>query len=94
MQYYKTCWDHRNEVAQDEEKQREQVLVWYNNVKLRVEIQEPMQVRLFAIRNKIQPERTRTESIVQWIYNVLKMMRKVEKLLQNDIMRYFGFVES
>ena len=65
MQYYKTYWDHRNKVAQDEEKQREQVLVWYNNVKLRVEIQEPMQVRLFAVRNKIQPERTSTESIVQ-----------------------------
>ena len=55
---------------------------------------EPMQVKLFALRNKIQPERCKSETILQWVCNALKMKRKVEKLPQNDIRRCFEFVEN
>jgi len=90
VKYYKTCWDHRNEEYHNETKQRRRILQWYQNIKSHVESNEPMQVKTFISRNKIQVERCKTEVILQWIYNVKKMIRKVENLPQNDIRRYFG----
>ena len=92
--YYKLCWDNRNQSLHSETVQRERVLEWYSKVKAQVETKEPRQVKLFAMRNHIQVERCRMETVLQWIYNVLKMIKKVEKVPQNDIRRYFEFAES
>ena len=47
-----------------------------------------MPVRIFAQRNAINIERTRTQDILQWTYNVKTMSKKVERLPANDIRRY------
>ena len=73
--------------------QRERVIKWYRNIKEQIETKEPMQVRLFIIRNRIQIERCKTERITQWIYNAMKMIRKCKELPQNDIRRYFESAE-
>ena len=92
--YYKKCWDHRNKSYHDEAIQRQRVLKWYSKVKEQIDTKEPIQVKLFILRNKIQPEQSRTKAIVQWIYNAMKMIKKVQTLPQNDIRRYFGSVET
>ena len=93
VMYYKKCWDHRNKAYHNEAIQRERVIKWYRNIKEQIETKEPMQVRLFIIRNRIQIEHCKTERITQWIYNAMKMIRKCKELPQNDIRRYFESAE-
>ena len=54
-----------------------------------MEQNKPMQVKLFILRNKIDASKCNTEAILQWIYNVKTMIRKVEKLPREDFRRYF-----
>ena len=75
---YKKCWDHRNESYHDETIQRQRVMKWHCKVKEQIETKEPLQVRLFIIRNKIQVEQCRTETIVQWMHNAMKMIKKAK----------------
>ena len=63
--YYKKCWDHRNKSYHDEAIQRQRVLKWYSKVKEQIDTKEPTQVKLLILRNKIQPEQSRTKAIVQ-----------------------------
>ena len=93
VKYYKTCWDHRNEEYHNETTQRRRIIQQYHNIKNHVENNAPMQVKTFVSRNKIQVDRSKTEVILQWIYNVKKVIRKVEDLPQNDIRQYFGSSE-
>ena len=74
----------------DEPMHREQAIKWYQNIKYHVENKEPMQVKLFVIQNKIQLNRYKIESILQWMCNVKKMIWKVEKLQRNDTRCCFG----
>ena len=87
--YYKLCWDKRNESLHNDRMQRQRAIQWYNNIKRYVESNEPRRVQLFAARTELQIDQSRTETILQWIYNVKTMIRKVEKIPQNDIRRYF-----
>ena len=90
VQFYKECWDHRNEIKHDPQAQRERAIKWYRNMKTHIERNEPMQVKLFMIKNNIEIDRSRTETILQVIYNVKKMIQKIERLPNMDIRRYFG----
>ena len=58
-------------------------------MKKQAEEKEPLQVKLFARRMALEIQRYRTETIIRWIYNVKEMIKKVEKLPQNDIRHYF-----
>ena len=89
VNYYKTCWDHRNEILYDEVKQKERATEWYEKMKDQIENNEPMQVKLFACRNKIDVARAKSGEVLQWIYNVKKIIKEVGKLPKNDIRRYF-----
>ena len=59
-------------------------------MELHVEINEPLPVRKFARRNKIDVDRSNVESIRTWIYGVKEMIRKVEKIPVNDMRRFFS----
>ena len=63
-------------------------------MKQQIETKEPMQVRLFIERNKMQIEQCKTDRITQWTHNAKKMIWKYEELLQNDIRRYFESVQN
>ena len=66
---------------------------WYNKVKRHVEHNEPRSVKLFADRTDVKIDQSRTETILQWICNVKTMMRKVEKIPQDDMRRFFSLRE-
>ena len=87
--YYKKCWDHRNKVLHDEGKQKQCALEWYKIIKKQVEEKEPLQVKMFVSRNRIDAERVGSKTLLQWIYNLKKIIKKVEKIPRNDIRRYF-----
>ena len=89
VKFCNQCWKHRNEEFHNEEKQRVRMINWYNNLKRKVEQDEPPQVKLFVRRNHIDVQRSSTETIKTWIYNVKEIMKKVEKLPKGDIRRYF-----
>ena len=50
---------------------------------------KPMQIKLFAYRNKIDVARAKSGEVLQWIYNVKKIIKEVGNLPKNDIRRYF-----
>ena len=87
--FYGKCWNHRNEICHDEEKQRERLIKWYEKIKTQVERHEPAQVKLFVRRNKIDVMRCKNETIRMWIHNVNEVRKKVEKLPLTDIRRHF-----
>lgn len=87
--FYGKCWNHRNEICHDEEKQRERLIKWYEKIKTQVEMHEPAQVKLFVRRNKIDVMRCKNETIRMWIHNVNEVRKKVEKLPLTDIRRHF-----
>ena len=58
-------------------------------IKRQVEEKEPLQVKIFVSRNKIDAERVGSKALLQWICNMKKIIRKVEKIPGNDIRRYF-----
>ena len=65
MNFYKACWDYRNEVMFDQDAQRERAIRWCQNAKAYVERKEPMQVKPFALRKKIVIDRYKIEMILQ-----------------------------
>ena len=51
---------------------------------------EPIKVRMFAQRISRNIENANVIEMKQWIYNVQEMSRKVERLPQGDIRRFFN----
>ena len=58
---------------------------WYNKVKIDAELSEYLQVKRFAIRNKINIERSNTSTIRQWIWNIKEIKRKSEWIPKSNI---------
>ena len=44
VQYYKLCWDNRNEALHNESMQRQHAIQWYEKIKRYVESNKPRQV--------------------------------------------------
>ena len=87
--YYNTCWKYKNEWFNNRERQQKRAIEWYKNIKKQVKNKELPQVKLIVRRNELKIERCKTETILQWIYNVKEMIKKVAKLPSNDIRRFF-----
>ena len=63
--------------------------MWKEDIERHVEMNEPMQFKLFMRRLKVDLNVCETETIFRWIRNVKKMIKKVKKILSNDIRQYF-----
>ena len=48
---------------------------WHKNLKMKVEIDEPLQLKLFVHRNAINVQRSSAESIKTWTHNVKEVMK-------------------
>ena len=48
VMFYNQCWKHRNEAAQDEEKQRECLAKWYEKERNEAQNSKYNQVRLYV----------------------------------------------
>ena len=79
------CWKHRNEIAQDEEKQREWLANWHEKEKNKAQNSKHNQVRMCAQRSKLDENRYKCDTIKRWILNLKNIEKKVEKMPQNDI---------
>ena len=90
VNYYQICQKHQNKIYYDKKKQRKRAVEQQKNIKNHIEDYEPPQVKLFIQRNEINVEKSNTETIIQWIYNVKEMMKKVSKLPCNDIRRFLN----
>ena len=90
MQYYRKCWLNRNEKLHDEEIQRKRVKEWKKIIEEQVERNEPFAVKTYANRTKIDDERSSVDQIRRWIHGVKEMIKKVEKMPENDIRKYFS----
>ena len=90
MWFYKQCWDDRNEAYHDEEKQRKRMRQWYEKTKEHVMENEPIEVRMFAQRTNRNFNNSSASEMKQWICDVKEMSKRVEKLPQGDIRRFFS----
>ena len=88
VKYYNKCWNYRNKYYHNDEKQKERIIKQYKNIKRHVEDIEPLQVRIFIRRNKLNLQNSLIEIITRWVYNVKEIIKKVSKLPQNDKRRY------
>ena len=70
--------------------QRRRVIEWKEKLENQVEEKEPLAVKMYARRNKIDVERSSVEGIKRWIYGIKDMIKKVEKIHVEDIRRYFS----
>ena len=89
VQYYRKCWLNRNEKLHDEEMQRIRVKEWKKNIEKQVEQKEPLAAKMHANRTKIDEERSSVDQIRRWTCGVKEMIKKVEKIPENDIRTYF-----
>ena len=62
--YYKLCWNHQNKSMHNETVQRQRVLDWYHKIKIQVETKKPRQVKFFILRNRLQVERSKMETVL------------------------------
>ena len=66
----------------DTEKGKERIILWYKK-------RERVLVRKFTKRSKINIDRSNVEVIKRLIPNVKKIEKRVEKLPNNDMRKYF-----
>lgn len=88
--YYCKCWLYRNECCNDEDKQKKRAVEWKENIEKHVEEKEPLAVKTFSRRHKIDIERSSVEKVKTWICSVKEMIRKAEKTPLNDARRFFS----
>ena len=87
--FYNICLKDRNEWFYNAEKQRKRAIEWYKNMKKHIENNKLVQVKIFVRRNEMNINRSKIKNITQQIYNMKEMIRKVDRLSQNNICRYF-----
>lgn len=83
------CWKERNEEYHNDDKQRNRLMKWYEKIKLKAENSNQRQMRLHVKKNEMKVQQCRTETIKRWMYNVKEFEKKIDKIAQNDVRRYF-----
>ena len=76
--FHRECQKHRNEEFHNKAKQRIRIVNWYNKFKRKVEEDEPPQVKIYVRQNSIDMQRSSTETIKMWIYNVKELMKTLK----------------
>ena len=89
VEFYVKCWKERNEEYHNDDKQRNRIMKWYEKIKLKAENSNQRQMRLCVKKNEIKVQQCRTETIKRWMHNVKEFEKKIDKIPQNDIRRYF-----
>jgi len=89
VQYYDECWKHRNEEYHNEEKQRKRIITWYERVRKKAENSNDNQIRMYVNKKVLDVERSKTDTIKRWIYNLKEFEKRMEKTKKSDIRRYF-----
>ena len=51
-----------------------------------------LQVKVFIMRNQIEIEKYRIETIKTWIYDMKEIQKKLEKIPKNDIRIFFNII--
>ena len=89
MLFYSECWLDRCKALHDEDKQKERLSQWYNNV-LSVMENGYVSVRRHVERTKLDASVASNDSIRSWILGALKVIKKLKELPQDDIRRCFN----
>ena len=89
VKFYVECWENRNEEYHDETKQRSRMINWYRELKDEIEVKDPQQVKLFVRRTALDLNRCNTDTIRTWIHNVKEFRKKVKRLPEGDIRRFY-----
>ena len=69
--------------------QRKRVIEWKDNIEKHVEEKEPMAVKTYVRRTRIDAARSSVDQVKRWIYGVKEMIKKVEKVPKSDIRKFF-----
>ena len=62
---------------------------WYRELKDEIELNDPQQVKLFVRRTALDLNRCNTDTIRTWIHNVKEFRKKVKRLPEGDIRRFY-----
>ena len=89
IEFYMKCQKERNEAYHDECKQRQRITEWYKKVKNSAENSNKNQMRMYVKKYKINVQQYTLGTIKRQINNIKEFERKIEKIPQNNIRRYF-----
>ena len=89
VEFHVKWWQERNEERHNDDEQRNRLMKWYEKIKLKAENSNQRQMRLCVKKNEIKVQQCRTETIKRWTCNVKEFEKKIDKIPQNDIRRYF-----
>ena len=83
------CWYDRNKFYYDKEFQKIRVLDWKNEIEKQVETNENINVWTFMRSITLDEDKCNFKTILEWIYSVNKIRKKVKELSRNNIRKYF-----
>ena len=89
MQHYSTCWEVRNKVFYDEQKQREFIIKWCMELKAYLEETKEFQVEWFLHEYKIDFNKTNVNNMKDWIRSAKKIRKNCRIYKKGEIRRYF-----
>ena len=88
--YYSQYWANRCEIANNESKQKERLLNWYQNLYEQALVDLHPEVRKYTQKYKLDTENATNTSLKKWIYYFKEFKRKLNNFTEkNDIRQFF-----
>ena len=80
--YHVKCGKNRNEACCDTEVQRRRAVNQKETIEKYSKQNRPMQVKLLARRLKVDVDKCKIETILEWIQNAKKIIKRVKEMLK------------
>jgi len=83
--YYRQCWEHRNSITNDEQKQAERIRTWYAEEFREVQNNSHLYIARFINTYKVDPQNHNPKVLKKWIFKLKKFKLKLEICAVDDI---------
>ena len=89
VMFYSKVWTHRNEIMNNDKKQREFVIDWYEKIVDEIEKANKPNMKRHVRLQKLDVEKCDTGYIKSWNKSTMKMSKEEKSEKSNDIRNYF-----
>ena len=85
--YYSQYWANRCEIANNESKQKERLLNWYQNLYEQALVDLHLEARKYTQKYKLDTENATNTSLKKWIYYFKEFKRKLNNFAEKNNIR-------